>query len=50
MVTGMAYFAENAGCALIAEGIESSNEVTALRLLGIPYGQGFHLAKPAPVR
>jgi EAL domain-containing protein (putative c-di-GMP-specific phosphodiesterase class I) len=48
MVTGMAFFAENAGCALIAEGIETVNELTALRLLGVQYGQGFYLGKPAP--
>ncbi len=49
MVTGMASFAESVGCSLIAEGIETANELTALRLLGIPFGQGFYLAKPAPV-
>jgi EAL domain-containing protein (putative c-di-GMP-specific phosphodiesterase class I) len=49
MVTGMASFAESVGCSLIAEGIETANELTTLRLLQIPYGQGYHLAKPAPL-
>ena len=49
MVTGMAHFAEAVGCALIAEGIETENELTALRLLTIQYGQGYFLARPAPV-
>lgn len=49
MVTGMARFAESVGCALIAEGIETENELTTLRLLKVEYGQGFFLAKPAPI-
>jgi len=49
MVTGMAHFAESVGCALIAEGIETENELTALRLLNIEYGQGYYLARPAPI-
>ena len=48
MVTGMAHFAESVGCVLIAEGIETANELTTLRLLGIPLGQGYLLARPAP--
>jgi EAL domain-containing protein (putative c-di-GMP-specific phosphodiesterase class I) len=47
MVTGMAHFADSVGCALIAEGIETANELTTLRLLNVPFGQGFYLAKPA---
>jgi len=49
MITGMAYFAESVGCALIAEGIETANELTALRLLNVQLGQGFFLARPAEV-
>jgi EAL domain-containing protein (putative c-di-GMP-specific phosphodiesterase class I) len=49
MVTGMAHFATSVGCSLIAEGIETPNELTALRLLQIPFGQGFHLARPASI-
>ncbi len=49
MVTGMASFAASVGCSLIAEGIETANELTTLRLLQIPYGQGYHLARPAPI-
>ena len=49
MVTGMARFAESVGCALIAEGIETENELTTLRLLKVEYGQGYFLAKPAPI-
>ncbi len=49
MVTGMTRFAESVGCALIAEGIETENELTALKLLRVQYGQGFFLARPAPI-
>jgi EAL domain-containing protein (putative c-di-GMP-specific phosphodiesterase class I) len=48
MVTGMAHFAEKVGCVLIAEGIETADELTTLRLLDIPLGQGYLLARPAP--
>ena len=49
MVTGMARFAESVGCALIAEGIETENELTTLKLLKVEYGQGYYLARPAPI-
>ena len=48
MVTGMAHFAESVGCVLIAEGIETENELAALKKLRIPLGQGYLLARPAP--
>ena len=32
---------------MIAEGIETEAELDTLRGLGIAYGQGFHLARPA---
>jgi len=35
----------NAG--LIAEGIETERELTTLKALGYPFGQGYHLGKPA---
>lgn len=47
MVAGMTRFTASAGCALIAEGIETANELTALRRLKVQYGQGFYLARPA---
>jgi EAL domain-containing protein (putative c-di-GMP-specific phosphodiesterase class I) len=49
MVTGMARFAESVGCALIAEGIETENELTVLKLLRVEYGQGYFLCRPAPI-
>jgi EAL domain-containing protein (putative c-di-GMP-specific phosphodiesterase class I)/CheY-like chemotaxis protein len=48
LVTGLAYFARSTGCELIAEGIETSAELAAVRELGISYGQGYLLGRPAP--
>jgi diguanylate cyclase (GGDEF)-like protein len=36
------------GLEVIAEGIETPEQVTALRGLGTGFGQGFHLARPSP--
>ncbi|WNV75386.1 EAL domain-containing protein [Geodermatophilus sp. DSM 44513] len=33
---------------LVAEGIESGAELAALEALGVRYGQGYHLGRPAP--
>jgi EAL domain-containing protein (putative c-di-GMP-specific phosphodiesterase class I) len=49
MVAGMAHFAHNAGCELIAEGIETEEELTELIRLGISLGQGYLFGKPCPV-
>ncbi len=49
MVAGMAHFASNSGCELIAEGIETQAELAELIRLGISYGQGYLLGKPGPV-
>jgi EAL domain-containing protein (putative c-di-GMP-specific phosphodiesterase class I) len=49
MIIGMAHFASDVGCDLIAEGIETANELEALRLLGVAYGQGYLLGRPARV-
>jgi EAL domain-containing protein (putative c-di-GMP-specific phosphodiesterase class I) len=34
---------------IVAEGIETVGELEALRHLGVRYGQGFHLGRPAPL-
>lgn len=49
LVSGLAYFAIATGCQLIAEGIESEEERSALLELGVHLGQGFLLGRPAPV-
>jgi EAL domain-containing protein (putative c-di-GMP-specific phosphodiesterase class I) len=42
-------FAEETSMTIVAEGIETAGELHALRELGVRYGQGFYLARPAPL-
>jgi EAL domain-containing protein (putative c-di-GMP-specific phosphodiesterase class I) len=42
-------FAEEIGAYVVAEGIETEAELDTLHRLGIRWGQGFYLARPAPV-
>jgi len=39
-------FAEKVGCAIIAEGIETEEELTTLANIGAHYGQGYFLGRP----
>jgi diguanylate cyclase (GGDEF)-like protein len=39
--------AENCGAALIAEGIENESDLRVVRNLGVAYGQGYLIARPA---
>ncbi len=48
LVAGLAHFANQTGCRIIAEGIEEDRELDILRSLGIDLGQGFLLGTPAP--
>ncbi len=49
LVAGMVHFANETGCILVAEGIETEAELSALRTLGIGFGQGFLLGRPGPL-
>ena len=40
-------FAAEIDATIVAEGIESEAEIAALRELGVVYGQGYHLGRPA---
>ncbi len=42
-------FADKMGATIVAEGIECEEELEALTALGVTYGQGFFLARPAPL-
>jgi diguanylate cyclase (GGDEF)-like protein len=42
--------ARTLGISVVAEGIESEEQVLALRALDCEYGQGFHLGRPQPAR
>jgi EAL domain-containing protein (putative c-di-GMP-specific phosphodiesterase class I) len=49
LVAGLVHFAGQAAIALIAEGIETEPELEMLKSLGVKLGQGFLLARPAPI-
>lgn len=49
LVGSLASFAEQMGATLVAEGIETVGELDALIRLGVPCGQGYLLARPAPL-
>ena len=46
LVSGLAHFAMETGCELIAEGVETEEERIALLELGIRLGQGYLLGQP----
>lgn len=48
LVAAMVTVAASLGIALIAEGIETVQEMAALRSLGVTLGQGYLLGRPAP--
>ncbi len=45
----LAAFAEEHGCEVIAEGIETESERIALKEAGVQLGQGYLLGRPAPI-
>lgn len=49
LIAGMGAFARESGCGLLAEGIETPEELATLRALGVPLGQGFLLGRPAAI-
>jgi EAL domain-containing protein (putative c-di-GMP-specific phosphodiesterase class I) len=48
VVVGLIHFAAEAGCQVIAEGIETEAERATVAELGVTFGQGYLLARPAP--
>ncbi len=49
LASALISFAGDTNMTIVAEGIETAAELHALRELGVPYGQGFYLARPAPL-
>ncbi len=47
IVAGVMRMCEDLGITVIAEGIETAEELAALRQIGVRYIQGYHLARPA---
>jgi EAL domain-containing protein (putative c-di-GMP-specific phosphodiesterase class I) len=48
LTSALISFADEMGMAIIAEGIETLAELETLVSLGVPFGQGYYLAEPAP--
>lgn len=47
LAAGLVTFAREIGAAVVAEGIETEQELQTLQALEIEWGQGYHLARPA---
>jgi EAL domain-containing protein (putative c-di-GMP-specific phosphodiesterase class I) len=42
-------FAEEMGMTIVAEGVETDEELRTLQQLGVRLGQGYHLGRPGPL-
>ncbi|MGO9177722.1 MAG: hypothetical protein ACLQBX_18935 [Candidatus Limnocylindrales bacterium] len=49
MITGLRYFADPAGCQLIAEGNKTEDERVAVLRAGVRFGQGDLLGRSVPL-
>ncbi|MCA1490640.1 EAL domain-containing protein [Ensifer sp. NBAIM29] len=49
LVTGINTVAHELHCRIIAEGIETEEQLKELRSMGVGFGQGFYLGRPQPV-
>jgi EAL domain-containing protein (putative c-di-GMP-specific phosphodiesterase class I) len=49
LASALIAFAAEAGIKIIAEGVETAQELNTLQALGVGYGQGYYLAQPVPL-
>ena len=49
LATAVVSFADQVGVTVIAEGIETEDELDSLLEIGVRFGQGFHFGLPAPL-
>ena len=49
LTSALVAFAADVDATVIAEGIEEPDELAVLRDLGVPWGQGYYLGRPAPL-
>lgn len=49
MVTALVALAKASQTNVVAEGIETAAELVTLVDLGVAYGQGYYMARPAPL-
>lgn len=48
LVASLVRFASETGAEVLAEGVETADELDAVRTLGVRYAQGYFLGRPAP--
>lgn len=48
LASSLVVFAEEIGSVMVAEGIETAEELEVLKQLGVHFGQGYYLARPGP--
>ncbi len=49
LAASLVVFGNEIGARIIAEGVETADELDALRHLGVRWAQGYHLARPGPL-
>ncbi len=49
MASALLYFARKTNCQVVAEGVETAEEYTALNILRADYVQGYYLGQPAAI-
>jgi EAL domain-containing protein (putative c-di-GMP-specific phosphodiesterase class I)/putative methionine-R-sulfoxide reductase with GAF domain len=49
LATSLVSFARDTGAEVVAEGVETADELEAIRELGVPLAQGYFIARPAPL-
>lgn len=49
LTSALIAFARETGATIVAEGLETDEQIGALRSLGVEVGQGFRLGRPAPL-
>jgi len=49
LASALTSFAAEIGATIVAEGIETREELEALRTLGVTHGQGYYLGRPGPL-
>lgn len=49
LVTSLVAFAADTGAEILAEGLETKDELDAVRRLGVRYAQGFYFGRPSPL-
>jgi EAL domain-containing protein (putative c-di-GMP-specific phosphodiesterase class I) len=50
LIGSLVGFTRDIDATLVAEGVETATELSSLRDLGVPWGQGYYLGRPAPLR